>query len=134
MTIFKKITKTICTIFVIIFIGIILFIVGIECFSLIVRYNSRSDSLVYSYKMVRSKDLIGMDYSQCCNYLNDVEDFRFLYESNSSGIINDINYSFYREYNVGTAINKSERLRTYVLKVYFNEDSVVFAQVEEEKA
>lgn len=127
--------------FKIIFISIItifLFIILLEAFIKIEQLNSRSSSLVYANDMVKSNTLIGMSYSDCCNYLEDVKkeygyfDFvdEYVIRNEENGIIN---YFKCRSYHVGYALNDAIENRAFYLKVIFNKGTVVAALIEEAK-
>lgn len=123
----------------VVFITIIfLFVLLLEGWSIIERLNSRSSSLVYAYDIVKNNTLIGMSYSECYDYLENAKNeygyFEFFYEN----VISDAEYSkdnssVCRVYHVGYALNDSGRLRSYFLKIFFSEDKVVSAMIEEEK-
>lgn len=120
---------------VILIISIVLLFV--ELLRIFERLNSRSSSLVYAYDLVKSDALIGMDYFECCDYIEKAKTtygyFGFVDEYATYDEEYNDNLTC-RTYHVGYALNNAGRNRSFFLKVYFYEDKVVLAIVEEEKA
>lgn len=103
------------------FLFILLFII-VNGGESIQRYNTGTEGLKYTYDLVKSEELIGMDYYECRNLLKDAEDnyedFYFMYEYK----IDEKTYC--RTYSAGEQSGFSGP-EPYILRVYFGSGKVV---------
>lgn len=116
---------------------IIIVVLFVELLRIFECLNSRSSSLVYAYDIVKSDSLIGMDYFECCDYIEKAKTTYGHFDFVDEYATYDDEYNdnlTCRKYHVGYALNNSGRNRSFFLKVYFYKDKVILAIVEEEKA
>lgn len=129
MSYVKKVIKYILKGILILFFIPIFLLVLFEIIFWVYRYNSRTEGLQYTYDLIKSEELIGMDYSYCCDFLKTAEDnyndFRFEYEIKEGSYIDGQDYSCYRSYLAGYAIGDDDLNNPYIFKVYFGKDDKV---------
>ncbi len=98
-------------------------------------YFSRTDGLQYAYRLMNSKKFIGMEYSECCDLLQDaeekyenfyfLEEYDYIEESGCNVTMNGSVIANCREYFAGYADDADGRDAPYKLKVYFSADNKV---------
>lgn len=127
----KAILKAILILFLILFLIfwllIFLFLIGDK----IVHDNSKTEGLKYTFELIESEELIGMNYSECCDLLKDAEDtydgfcFNKEYRLENGSRINGITTTYYRRYTAGESLGANDRMNPYAFDVYFGTDDKV---------
>ena len=128
--IIKNIIKTIFLIFMILFI-----VLTIRFFI----YSNTIHGKAYSNAMslIRSKDLMGLNFEQCYDMLYEEHWLNNIYsklqneEGSGHKISKDIDYSYYALFFACSATDgRDGRLKDYLYKLYFDENQqVVYAEV-----
>ena len=140
MSYVKKVIKCILKGILILFFILLLLLVLFEIIGWVYRYNSRTEGLQYTYDLIKSEELIDMDYSYCCDFLKTAEDnfsdFRFdgEYEISNGFEINGKSSSYYRFYVAGYAISGDGHTYPNIFRVYFGkDDKVVGVEIYEQR-
>lgn len=97
-------------------------------------YFSRTDGLQYAYNLMNFRKLVGMEYSECCDLLQEseekYEEFHFIDEHKITGEYNGKSVSSRRRYLAGYANGASGREVPFILMVDFGtDDKVIYVEI-----